>query len=397
MEMNQKEKKKLMIYIVIAYGITYLMGVLMWYGYTKGYDLGVFGTAQMMYPAAGVMLALFVTNKGEKKLPKGFFIVTLVTTIACLVLSVLSVCSPCPDLELSGMTISVYDLISQYCLIIGSVVALICLAIAGKEKRKNAGLSWHSWKNTILVIVIFIAIYFARTIVSVMASGVMEGVGLQYFKEWLQIFENPNVWSSIVALPINAILVFLPFFGEEYGWRYYLQPVLQKKFGLRAGVIILGIVWGLWHAPLDFFFYTTTTGVQMLISQIITCVSLGIFFAYAYMKTQNIWSVVCLHFLNNNLIPIITGTLSADVIEDQVIAWSDIPVLFVLNGLCFGFFLLADVFKKKEDEQVSNPTAAQLYYYKYQPERVIESVVFDKFGILDICEKKQRQCPKCYI
>ena len=39
MEENQKEKKKLIIYIAVAYGITYLMGLLMWYGYTKGYVL----------------------------------------------------------------------------------------------------------------------------------------------------------------------------------------------------------------------------------------------------------------------------------------------------------------------------------------------------------------------
>jgi len=38
----------------MAYGLTCLMGILMWYGSTKGYDLTVFPTAQMMYPAAGV-------------------------------------------------------------------------------------------------------------------------------------------------------------------------------------------------------------------------------------------------------------------------------------------------------------------------------------------------------
>jgi len=75
------------------------------------------------------------------------------------------------------------------------------------------------------------------------------------------------------------------------------------------------------------------------------------FFAYAYMKTQNIWVPVCLHYLNNNLIPIISGTLSADVMENQNVSWRDLPVAVVLNGLCFGFFLLADVFKKKEIEK----------------------------------------------
>ena len=54
--MEQKEitKTRLIIYVLMAYGLTCLMGILMWYGSTKGYDLTVFPTAQMMYPAAGV-------------------------------------------------------------------------------------------------------------------------------------------------------------------------------------------------------------------------------------------------------------------------------------------------------------------------------------------------------
>ena len=54
--MEQKEitKTRLIIYVLMAYGLTCLMGILMWYGSTKGYDLTVFPTAQMMYPAAGL-------------------------------------------------------------------------------------------------------------------------------------------------------------------------------------------------------------------------------------------------------------------------------------------------------------------------------------------------------
>ena len=165
------------------------------------------------------------------------------------------------------------------------------------------------------------------------------------------MFKNPMMWLNIAALPINYFFVFIAFFGEEYGWRYYLQPVLQKRFGLRAGVRILGVVWGLWHIPDDLFYYTQTSGIQMIFAQQITCISLGIFFAYAYMKTQNIWVPVCLHYLNNNLIPIISGTFSADVLENQTVSWKDLPVALVLNGLYFGFFLLADVFKKKEVQE----------------------------------------------
>ena len=54
MEQKEMAKTRLIIYVLMAYGLTYLMGILMWYGSTRGYDLTVFPTAQMMYPAAGV-------------------------------------------------------------------------------------------------------------------------------------------------------------------------------------------------------------------------------------------------------------------------------------------------------------------------------------------------------
>lgn len=349
MEQQKKERTKLLVYVIVAYGITYLMGLLMWYGSKKGYDLSVFPTAQMLYPAAGVMLGLLVTNKKEKKLPVGFFATVLVTTAILIVLALISVIAPMDDLELQGMTISVYNLISQYILIIGSVVALILLAVAGREKRAAAGLTRKNWKQAVLVVILFVVIYLVRTVVSVTASGIVEGVGLQYIGEWLGIFKDPMVWINIVALPINYFLVFIAFFGEEYGWRYYLQSVMQKKFGLRGGVILLGVVWGIWHLPVDLFYYTQTSGLQMIFAQQITCIFLAIFFGYAYMKTKNIWVPVCLHYLNNNLIPIISATFTADVLENQVVKWSDLPVSLLLNGLCFGFFLLAGEYKKKEN------------------------------------------------
>ena len=39
--MEQKEitKTRLIIYVLMAYSLTCLMGILMWYGSTKGYDL----------------------------------------------------------------------------------------------------------------------------------------------------------------------------------------------------------------------------------------------------------------------------------------------------------------------------------------------------------------------
>ena len=78
------------------------------------------------------------------------------------------------------------------------------------------------------------------------------------------------------------------------------SALFRSVFGLKEGVILLGCVWAVWHLPIDFFYYTTPDmGLAALASQFITCITIGLFMAYAYMKTQNIWVPVIIHFLGD--------------------------------------------------------------------------------------------------
>ena len=52
--------------------------------------------------------------------------------------------------------------------------------------------------------------------------------------------------STITFAPfMNSI----PAFGEEFGWRGYLLPRLMP-FGQSKALVLSGLIWGLWHAPL---------------------------------------------------------------------------------------------------------------------------------------------------
>lgn len=53
--MTRTEKKQLVIFVLVSYGVTYAMGILMWVFYGTGTDFGVFPSSQMFYPAAGVI------------------------------------------------------------------------------------------------------------------------------------------------------------------------------------------------------------------------------------------------------------------------------------------------------------------------------------------------------
>jgi membrane protease YdiL (CAAX protease family) len=65
------------------------------------------------------------------------------------------------------------------------------------------------------------------------------------------------------ALPIVAYwlanLVFYGF-GEEVGWRGYLQPTLEQRRPVLGAAAILSVVWALWHLPL----FGITAGYRQL-------------------------------------------------------------------------------------------------------------------------------------
>jgi membrane protease YdiL (CAAX protease family) len=51
--------------------------------------------------------------------------------------------------------------------------------------------------------------------------------------------------TTLLPLMIGGILIGA--FGEEIGWRSFLQPIFEKKNSVLVASILVGIIWGLWH------------------------------------------------------------------------------------------------------------------------------------------------------
>jgi len=330
MEKNMM-KKQLIIFTLVAFAVPYLLGIVMGIGYRKGIDLTIFPSAQMYYPAAGVMLAALLTRKNDDYIPRRFFVGYIINTLIMVIMAVGSVFMPAVS----------WLWPSQIVMMGGSVILLILMLTEKKVKREAYGLKGKNWKGLVFVSVLFFVLYLIRAAVSYLISGQTDAL--------LAVAGNPQTWILLIYIAVSYFLGFIPFFGEEYGWRYYLQPIMQKRFGAVKGVILLGVIWGIWHLPINFFYYASPAdGIMSVLMQIITCITLGIFFAYGYMKTNNIWLPVILHYLNNNLILVVSGDTSQDVLQNQQAGWPDLLFLLVVNGILFLSFVLAKHFRKKE-------------------------------------------------
>ena len=370
-ETGSANGKRLFAFIAVAYGLSFLMMIPMVIGKSKGIDLTQIVNAQMCSPAAGVALGYLLFMKNEKRVPKFFMVVLVINYVIQLLLGIASVFfmpfsgSEVIDLaeilgssgtssEITGVSTQfpigqMYNLIGQNILIVTSILLWIAYFVAGRERRKFVGLSRNNEGKGILMVLLFVGLYMLRTIGPVFIEAAITKTMPQTLASFGDLVQNRMFWLSIVSLPFNYILTIIAFLGEEYGWRFYLQPIMQKKFGMKLGVILLGVVWGLWHTPVDLFFYTEDSAPQMLVGQIITCVFIGIFFGFVYLKTNNIWICVCMHFLNNNLIPIFTGTFSADVLTNQHVPWVYLIEILLIDIVVFGLFIFAKEYKKKKE------------------------------------------------
>jgi len=187
-----------------------------------------------------------------------------------------------------------------YWMIIGSIISFLMVSFPDeKEKMYDFGLGFgKNMKASICYILLFVVLLICVDILSKLILG---GV-----KEITTVFQNIKIFmKNLFILPACFLSQFILFLGEEYGWRYFLQTALQQRLGKRKGIILLGVIWGIWHLPLNLFYFSPTTPFYSILNQLIICISYSIFFGFVYMKTENIWTVSIIHFVNNYFVPVI--------------------------------------------------------------------------------------------
>lgn len=167
------------------------------------------------------------------------------------------------------------------------------------EKIKN---NMITCKSLILYPIILVSFF----IVMWLCNVILSLYGIPY-KPWN---------GSIMFYILNILSMIICCAGEEFGWRGFLLPLLNKKYSLFTSSVILGVMWGIWHlnlsSVLGFFMY------------VLYITELSIIMAWIYSKTNaDLKLMILIHFSFNFF--------------SHVFTWQRfVAPLFVIEAIVFG-------------------------------------------------------------
>lgn len=283
---------ELLIFFGITFGINFAIGIPMYV--THNISTELFTNLLTLLPASGALLAQYYSKREKKKGRKVF----LIWTSILLLLVAFAIIKP--------ESLEMIEECSTNILLIGSIVLLAYLAIGENREHilENGGMVHKD-------LLLFVFLSLVRNSISIfpdVINGNIQGI--------------KDIAFGVITIS-EAFVTVVIFYGEEYGWREYLQEKLQKRLGKRAGVVVLGIIWWGWHLPL---WMSQGGGLKEILSGLIVTIGISAFLGYVYMKTKNVWLCAIGHGMYN--------AMGLGMAESS---FSDLVMIIFGMGLCMYF------------------------------------------------------------
>ena len=133
-----------------------------------------------------------------------------------------------------------------------------------------------------------------------------------YLKILLAGQELPFPGWMLLLIQTAEALLFAPLlnaflcFGEEWGWRGYLVPKLNRLCGTLPTVLISGVIWGLWHAPVIALGHNYGLGYPSaplggILMMCVFTTAVGVLMAYVTIRTKSCLPAVAAHGMLNGV------------------------------------------------------------------------------------------------
>ncbi len=329
--------RELFAFLAITFAATYLLEIFVIMQEGSGILSSKWVLIPMYIPAVGAILCMVgfkskALTRQSKQFLAMFLLASAVTLVEGLYQPLLGTIGPLPLLT---AIISVAAFL---------LVLLQNLKASGRRSLSDSKLSFgHNYRYYLIIPVIFSVLF-------ILAYFMIHMLGLS-----LPTMEySPGSFFVFIGMSVLTFVITWPkYFGEEYGWRFYLQDRVFALFGVYPGVVIVGIVWGLWHLPLMLvglnFPDTPLAGNIMYIGWTII---LGIIFSYAVLKTRSIWIAVLLHALTDAFI----GTGSGLIANSNILI-AFLPIL-LLMGIFAAVLIRSRVWKDETgSESIEKPSS----------------------------------------
>jgi membrane protease YdiL (CAAX protease family) len=304
------------LYLALTFGLTWTLNLILWLavGYGENLATGLLLQLQMLLPAfCAIVLGMFVFRENvlfrvrtDKERPRWFFYYFLAYATIYAVLGgvMLFVTDPTAQMIAGG--------VAQAMTLLGLVLLIVLRLASGREAYARAGLSGGRFVYWALFGMGFVLFYVVQIGLNYLFR-LGERVNIPEFLAGLPSPQaqmmQPNTFLLVTALQAVLLAPFIALllgFGEEYGWRRYLQDELIG-LGKVKGILLVGVIWGAWHAPVILMGHNypghPIAGVFLMIGYTI---GLAFVLGYAALKSGSVLLAAYLHALNNQVVAFLT-------------------------------------------------------------------------------------------
>lgn len=315
---DKKEKSMIKYFLLFMFSFEILFGLLL-YLYTKIFPSKDF-TGSYILMLLPTMSTLFAKQRvSSQNESNKFFQFYKVYFVGMTIYTVISVVVPNSAL------------ISQILMIAESLCSIYFLQSLDKNVLVNIGLSFNlSFKEVLKYALFYIAIFVLMVRAEFVCDYLKTGNVAQLKVPLADV-------KQLVVFILLFILTFIVFLGEEYGWGYFLFPLLEKKYGVYKAIFFLGTIEVLFHFPIDYMI--NKLPITFFIGRSVMLISHTIFMCWIYKRTSTIWIAVLIHFLNNNLLGLWKLT------EDSFTFST--PLTVICYAAIFGSFIFSKTFKNQ--------------------------------------------------
>lgn len=289
-------------FLGLTFGLTWLLNLSLYLtGGLANPSAGLFLTFQMLLPAFSAMLLgvfffkdspiFYRAHRGVSRWFVYFYLTLTGLYLAGVIVSLIWT-------NLTT-TLTAVLLIPNF---LGLILLIVLRVKGGKQTFVEVGMAGGKarlWFGYGLGLVVFFA--FQSWLNYVFKLGTLVDLKTTFPQMAAANLPTTTLYLSMVlnTVLIGPFLGLIITFGEEYGWRGFLQTELNK-IGRIRGTFLLGVIWGIWHWPVIWMGYNYP-GQPVLGSlfMVAYCIILAYFLAYAVFKSKGVWTAAYLHALNN--------------------------------------------------------------------------------------------------